>query len=110
MLRKYVFISFAALSVVGTAIARPRGASMNKPEQSSLRGALERVNNYSKTAKGRNDDRSTKILTDAIIDTFVPPTAASDVLKERLFALEKEHRQSGNVRITEASLTRAINS
>jgi hypothetical protein len=110
---KYVFSLVAAL-VIFTGIiitvckARPSGD--NSLENLSIKDRFNNLNNLSRTADISKDDASIKAFTDSVVDMIVPSAAASIVLKDRLFALEKQHRTTHDVGITEESLARGINS
>jgi hypothetical protein len=107
MIGKYLFTISLTLAIVGVTTAQTGSKAVDEP---SVQNQFQRLNSYSRAANDKKDDKSTKTFTDSVIEMLVPASTASDVLKKRLFALEKQHRATNDVGITEASLARSMNS
>jgi hypothetical protein len=81
--------------------------STEKP--ASIASQYRDLNNLSRVAGERLDDDAIRNFTDSVVDASVPASAFSSHLKHRLFALERQHRRTRDVGITETSLVRGIN-
>jgi hypothetical protein len=108
MSRRYPVFLAAVLIAGGTVAAQLSSPdfAVNRP---AIGDQLRQLNNLGRIANQKQDDVSIRIFTDSIIDSALPAGPASNVLKERLFALERQHRTTKDVGITESSLARGIN-
>ncbi len=102
---------FAVTIVVGVMSARkadPPGPA--DPARGSVLERFQSLNRLSVDARQKGDEESLRAFTDSVVNEIVPPGPLSDSLKSQLFPLERKHRTTRDVCITEQSLARGLNS
>jgi hypothetical protein len=66
---------------------------MNRP---AFESQFRQLNRLSQTAGAQHDESSIRAFTDSVVDAFVPAGPASNALKDRLFALERQQDGSAH--------------